>query len=222
MNNPARFTDPSGHACFDPQDQHIGCGSSFSGEQLESHRIARKIQLEFKNIVINESNAWNPGDLQELYIGLASIHGNGFNGDTFAAAFGNVTFNHAFLGDLGYSEDGKPIPGRAAWWDKTINIAPNGNWGTVIHEMGHILDGNLQSINHRVALYSETYGNVFTAAEGATDYGKTNPVEDFADSFVAVIKYGPETHRISLSRAAIITLLIQSYIDPVHVISPGR
>ena len=218
-NNPLRYTDPTGHMqCEDYQ------GSCASEDQVTNAyqttraklKVANKIRSKYKNINIKSPNAWRLEDLNELDYGLFLINGiRGFDGNTNAitAAFGDVTFNPVILGSLGYDENtGMPIPANAAWWDGIINIAPNATSGTVIHEMGHILDGNLKRNDKNMSLRSNVNAAIFDSGDGATPYGKTNSMEDFADSFLAVIKYGTFNNpAIDTDRVTAITALIQSY-----------
>jgi hypothetical protein len=72
-------------------------------------------------------------------------------------------------------------------------------------------------------LRSELYVDVFDAGYGATDYGQTNSSEDFADSFLAVIKFGTYNNPvISDDRVTVLTALIQSYTNFNYTLSSGR
>lgn len=218
-NNPLRYTDPTGHMqCEDYQ------GSCASENQVSSAyrttraklKTANKIRSKYKNVSIQNPNAWRLKDLNELDYALFLINGkNGFDGDTNAinTAFGEVTFLPVIPGSLGYDKNtGRPIPARTAWWDGTIKIAPNATTDNVIHEMGHILDGNLKRYDNDASLRSAASPDIFDSGEGTTKYGRTNPGEDFADSFLAVIKYGTfQNPAVDDDRVSAITALIQSY-----------
>jgi RHS repeat-associated protein len=217
-NNPLRYTDPGGHMCSDPDDPDGGCesgGTFITQKQIKAHAIAYKIRKKFSNVTIKNVRDWEPRDLQEIYTGLTEISSNGFNGDTFGAAFGEVTF-------VPQNFPGNKV-GDANWQTGVIRLDPNANWTTVVHEMGHILDGGLKHINGNVLLYSKTYAGVFDSDSGATDYGGKNSSEDFADSFLMVIQFGSYSNpKISDDRVKVITALIQSYTNPNHTLSPGR
>ena len=78
--------------------------------------------------------------------------------------------------------------------------------------MGHILDGNLKRYDNDASLRSAASPDIFDSGEGTTKYGRTNPGEDFADSFLAVIKYGTfQNPAVDDDRVSAITALIQSY-----------
>ncbi len=175
--------------------------------KLEKFKVANKIHKRFDNVTVKNPSAWQLHDLNEIYYGLSQIDGiRGFDGNANAidAAFGNVTFASS------YFPGGKV--GDASWKTGAIRLEPAATGDTVIHEMGHILDGGPKRINNTVSLYSETYANVFDAGIGATDYGTKNSSEDFADSFLAVIKYGTSNNpAINQNRVTTITALIQSY-----------
>jgi RHS repeat-associated protein len=223
LNNPLRYIDPTGHVCSDPENTNSNAGCSSGGhfvtkKYLEKHSVSYKIRYTFKNVSIRNLRNWELRDLKEIYTGLTEISGNGFNGNTdaFSAAFGAVTFvpvPSGFLGDY---------VGDAVWQTGRIRLEPKAVWETVVHEMGHILDGSLKRINRHLPLRSNTVGDPFDTRGRTTDRGRANSVEDFADSFLAVIKYGPQTDRVDEPRVAAILALIQSYTDSNQTISPGR
>jgi hypothetical protein len=182
----------------------------------EKFKRAHRIHEKYKNVTIKNPSDWVLRDLNEIEYGLNQINGiHGFDGNKNAinSAFGNVTFNPVILGSLGYDKNtGKPIPANAAWWDGTINLAPNASPGNVIHEMGHILDGNLKRNDGNAALHSDANAAIFDSGDGTTEYGRKNPMEDFADSFLAVIKFGAFNNpAVDNDRVTAITALIQSY-----------
>jgi hypothetical protein len=226
-NNPLRYTDPTGHMeCEGYQ------GSCVSENQVtrthvtkrEKRKVAHKIHKKFNNVTVQNPNAWSLRDLNEIYYGLFRINGMyGFDGNTDAigAAFGQVTFVSVHDG---YFNDDSQV-GSGLWSNGVIKLEPDADADTVVHEMGHILDGGLKRLNHRVPLYSKKYANVFDAGSGATDYAqaRNSPVEDFADSFLAVIKYGSTaSDHVSEPRIRTINALIQSYTNSNHTLSPGR
>ena len=140
---------------------------------------------------------------------------NGFKGNmkAFDYAFGSVTFES-------YEFPNPNQAGDTTWQTGVIRLDPDGDWSTVVHEMGHLFNAALKRKNDIVPSYRQMYSGVFDAGFGATDYGQTDPGEDFADSFLAVIKYGSQTKRISEGRSKVISALIQSYTNTSH--SPGR
>jgi RHS repeat-associated protein len=231
-NNPVKYTDPSGHCEID-EDSGICLVDKRIQEIRDNAKITRQIQSKFSNVTINNYADWNTADLREIYDALVLINGkNGFNGNTdaFIAAFGEVTFNPAATGSLGMGSDGNPTPANAAYWNGTINVTPEAQIGTIIHEMGHILDGRVRRHVKNAPLYSQSFVDQFNqgncilspctnggwAPSGkTTPYGPAGPMEDFADSFLALIKYGPQTSKVDLPRIVIIQSLIQSYIDYV-------
>ena len=140
---------------------------------------------------------------------------NGFKGNmkAFDYAFDSVTFESYDFPDPNQA-------GETTWQTGVIKLDPDGDWTTVVHEMGHLFSASLKRKNERVPSYRAMYLNVFDSGPGATKYGQTNSWEDFADSFLMVIEYSPQTKKIDAPRIAVITALIQSYTNTNH--SPGR
>ena len=215
LGNPLKYTDPTGHReCADQDDQ----GQCLTGTQV----LQRFIQSKYKKVKFKGN--WDEDGLLDIYTGLTKISGsNGFNGniDAFNRAFGAVTFVSVPSGYYG-----APRVGGGNWQTGIIKLEPGAVWDTVVHEMGHILDGSLKRINDRVGLYSERSAHVFDAGEGATGYARdrASSSEDFADSFLAVIKYGTSIPNPAIyeNRVKTITALIQSYTNSDHTNSPGR
>jgi RHS repeat-associated protein len=215
LNNPIRYNDPSGHRNCEEDD--YDCDKA----DLEKIRLAYDITSKYKNVKIKNITSWDMADLKSILTGLNAIMGkNGFNGDmdAFNKVFGKVTFSlQGFPGKKA---------GDAVWETGDIRLDPaKANWTTVIHEMGHILDGTLKRRNDHLFLYSDTYGNVFDAGRGATKYARDegDSLEDFADSFLAVIRYGTSNNpAIWENRVQVMTALIQSYTNSDHTLSPGR
>ncbi len=223
-NNPLKYTDPTGHMqCEDNQGACISANQITKNESIkhEKFKLAHKIHEKFNNITVKDPSSWLLRDLDEIQYALYQINGMyGFDGNTDAisAAFGHVTFASAYI-------PGKDA-GYATWSTGLIQLEADGATAdTVIHEMGHILDGSLKRLNNHVPSYSSIYGNVFDAGSGATQYArdKNSPSEDFADSFLAVNKYGSTaSQHVSEPRINIISALIQSYTNSDHTFSPGR
>ena len=209
LGNPLKYTDPTGHKeCADQDEQ----GSCITGIQV----LQRYIQSKYKKVKFK--GRWDEDGLRKIYIGLTEISGNGFNNNTdaFSAAFGAVTFVSVPSGSLG------DYVGDANWKTGIIRLTPKAVWETVVHEMGHILDGSAKRINGNVPLRSNTPGDPFDTRGKTTERGRANYLEDFADSFLAVIKYGPQTRRVDEPRVAAIMALMQSYTDAVHPLSPEK
>ena len=228
-NNPVKYTDPTGHiSCTGPQWDEPQCvGTQAFKDNMAKEKVVQSIYRRFKNITIKDVYKLELRDLQEINAGLSRIvGGNGFNRDMDAsfAAFGDITFIPVALGSLGSDPNtGLPIPARANWENGEIKVAPNADATTIIHEMGHILDGSLKRNDKAASLRSETFGNVFNTKGLTTDYGRTDHLEDFADSFLAVITYGTQSQSnpaISDARIAAITALIQSYTNADYTSTP--
>jgi len=211
-NNPLRYTDPTGH--MQCEEEQGSCSSENQvtksyKNKLEKSRVANKIHKKFNNATVKDPSAWQLHDLNEIYYGLSQIDNiRGFDGNTGAinTAFGNVTFVSGYF-------PGKKV-GDADWSSGVIRLEPAATGDTVVHEMGHIFDGGLKRLNNDVPLYSNAYANVFDAGPGSTDYAQSekSSSEDFADSFLAVIKYGKSNNpAISENRVTLITALIQNY-----------
>jgi len=239
-NRPVNFNDPTGHVACEGErwDDGPQCVQSKDfKENVEKEKEVNKIRAKFKNVTVKDIYDWELADLKEIYFALNRISGkNGFNGNTnaFIAAFGTVTF-------IPVPGDYFPGPqvGDALWRSGIIRLEAGASSDTVIHEMGHILDGNLDRINNRAPLHSQTFVDKFNegsctrspcyAENGGwlpsgvtTLHGESSSMEDFADSFLALIKYDPQTQVVSKERIAIITALIQIYTNPSSYTSPGR
>ena len=196
-------------------------GGDCNSDCIRKLALVHKIQKKHKNIKVKTPNDWQYEDLQEVQDGLYEINGqNGFDGNTgaFNRAFGNVTFVPL---PAGYFSNN--AVGDAAWSTGVIRLEPDATKGTVVHEMGHILSGSLKRLNNRVPSYAVMYAHVFDSGIGATDYGRKNGAEDFADSFLAVIKYGPLNNpKINTDRVKAILTIIQSFTNSGRPRSPGR
>jgi RHS repeat-associated protein len=224
-NNPVNLIDPSGHCAS--EDDEDNCYEKLDQNHTDIVATISMIQKKFGNVTIKYSSKWNLADLQEIYSGLNTIMGkNGFNGDVeaFVAAMGEVTYVPVAVGSLGYDPNTNlPIPARADYKTGIIQVATNASTDNIIHEMGHIFSGTLTRENARVPSYRQMFPNVFDAGSGATLYGQASTVEDFADSFLAVIKYGPQAiNKVDQPRIDTINALIQSYTNLDHTLSPGR
>ena len=209
LENPLRYTDPTGHKECAETDSH---GSCLTGTQA----LTNYIQSKYKKVKIKKGK-WDEDDLLNIYTGLTEIKYKGFHGnmEAFNQAFGSVTFAlHKFSDNTA---------GDTTWQTGEIRLDPDkSSWTTVVHEMGHLFSAALKRKNERVPSYREMYLNVFDAGPEATKYGQTKSWEDFADSFLMVIEYGPQTKKISRERIEVITALIQSYTNSDHTLSPGR
>jgi hypothetical protein len=208
LGNPLKYTDPTGHKECAETD---GNGNCLTGIQV----LKRYIQSKYKKVKFK--GKLDDDNLLDIYTGLTETKYKGFHGNTgaFNAAFGSLTFTaHHFSGDTA---------GDATWQTGEIRLDPEkSGWTTVVHEMGHLFSAALKRKNERVPSYRAMYLNVFDAGPGATGYGQTNSWEDFADSFLMVIEYGPQTKKISKERIEVITALMQSYTNSDHTLSPGR
>jgi hypothetical protein len=204
-------------------------GACLSGSQITISeknkrariKLANKIHEKYENVTIKNPSGWTLGALNDVFYGLNQVNGyHGFDGnkDAMYTAFGHVTFVQTSYPDN--------KAGGAMWSTGIIRLdVLSASSSTVIHEMGHVLDGGLSRRNNRVPVYSERYGNVFDAGAGATDYArnKQSSVEDFADSFLAVIKYGPTAYQhVNDPRINVITGLMHSYTHFDNTITPGR
>jgi RHS repeat-associated protein len=212
LDNPLKYSDPTGHKeC----EGTAGQGTCFTGKEI----LKQNIQTKYKKVKLKGN--WDEEGLMEVLTGLNAIKYKGFHGnmDAFNKAFGEVTIKA--VSSIHYS--GRQV-GGGLWQNGTIALEPGADGTTLIHEMGHILDGSLKRQNNHLSLYSETYANVFDFDGGATGYAEDSKssVEDFADSFLAVIQYGPDTQKIDTDRVKVISALIQSYTNPDHTLSPGR
>jgi hypothetical protein len=86
LNNPIRHNDPSGHVCSDPEDRDGGCeagGNFITKKDIKNHSIAYRIKTKYKNVTIKDIRDWNTADLQDIYVGLTELSGNGFSGNAF-------------------------------------------------------------------------------------------------------------------------------------------
>ena len=146
---------------------------------------------------------------------------NGFNGnmDAFERVFGSVIFALYDFAD--------PTKAGDADWNRQtgaglIRLDPAiMDWTNVVHEMGHLFSWTYRRElkDDSLPSYMQTYPNIFDAGTGATRYAQTknSPTEDFADSFLAVIEYGPKKvfgHGVDQPRLNVIIALIQSYTSP--------
>jgi hypothetical protein len=164
---------------------------------------------------------WSEDQLLNLSTGLDKIMGkNGFSGnmDAFNTVFGSVTFvQQKFPGEKAGDSD----------WDRDtgaglIHLDPDdSDWTTVVHEMGHLLSWTYkrQQKDDSLNSYAQMYPKIFNAGPGATKYArdKKSPGEDFADSFLARIEYGPTQvsgHGVDQARLNTISAIIQSYTTP--------
>ncbi len=211
-NDPVRYTDPTGHSV----DGCVGSGCKFV--------VADAITRQYKNVKIESVVKWNLADLDEIYAGLSKIMGkDGFNGSlkAFTKAFGAVTFvpvaNGSIRGDPHYVAEADQRTG-------TISVTPNAITDSIIHEMGHLFSWAEKRKNEHVTSYGAMYSNIFDAGPGASKYARdtNSPGEDFADSFLAVIRDGPGTRSVDQPRIEVILSLIQSYTESIHTFSPGR
>jgi len=178
---------------------------------------AYQIHKKYSNISIADVYKWNLADLIEIDDGLNAIMGkNGFKGDedAFVTAFGKATFVPAANRSLG-TTDGKN--NVATTLNGIVKVTPSASMWTILHEMGHVLSAAPTLDGRTTSSYGQMYSNVFDHTRpGTTKYGTTNTGEDFADSFYAVIRYGPNNmppNSISLDRIQVIVSLIQSYVD---------
>ena len=213
LENPLKYTDPTGHKECAEMDSH---GSCMTGTQAMTHYI----QSKYKKVKIKKGK-WDDDDLLNIYTGLTNIKYKGFHGNTdaFDEAFGSVTF-------VSQRYAGKQA-GGTTWQDGEIGLDPAKNdWTTVVHEMGHLFRVALTRKNERVPSYTEMHATVFDAGAGATKYARDDthsPSEDFADSFLAVIEFGSAAiQHVSEPRIKTINALIQSYTNADHTFSPGR
>ncbi len=209
-NDPVRYTDPTGHSV----DGCVGSGCKFV--------VADAITRQYKNVKIERVVKWNLADLDEIYAGLSKIMGkNGFNGnmDAFITAFGEATFVPAANKSLGYQIDsnGNKVYNVATAAKGIVKVTPDADMWTIVHEMGHVISANPLITGRTSHTFAQMYSNVFDHTQpGTTLYGTTNTGEDFADSFYAVIRYGPDNmprDTIDFDRILVITALIQSYND---------
>lgn len=175
----------------------------------QSH-LAQQINKKYRNVTIENSGNWNLEDLMEILQALDTINGpNGFNGnmDAFEDAFGNVVFtpvpNGAIRNDENYVADANQRTGL-------IRVTPNATDQSIIHEMGHLFSWAEKRQNSHVASYGAMYSNVFDAGGGATKYARdfNSTGEDFADSFLALMRDGPGTKAVSPDRINVMTSLI--------------
>jgi RHS repeat-associated protein len=220
-NNPVRYNDPTGHVEDDDS------GDNDCDKDCAKLELVLKIQKKHKNVKIDDPRSWTLADLRAIQYGLNQIKGrNGFNGneDAFNTVFGSVTFSL------------KSFPGEKAGdadWDRdtgagVIRLDPvDSDWTTVVHEMGHLLSWTYkrQQKDDSLDSYAQMYPNVFDAGLGATKYARDekSPGEDFADSFLARIKYGPlevQGKGVNQNRLDTIGAIIQSYTSPDY--GPGR
>ena len=195
LENPLKYSDPTGHKeCAGPQPR--SCLTS-------TEAMTDYIQSKFKKVKIKKGK-WDDDDLLDIYTGLTNINYKGFHGnsDAFDKAFGSFTFTlHSFSGGTA---------GDTTWQTGEIRLDPDkSDWTTVVHEMGHLFDAALKRKNERIPSYRVMYSNVFDTGSGATDYGRTDPKEDFADSFMEVIYRGISNNKaIDKDRITTITVLI--------------
>ena len=153
LGNPLKYTDPTGHKeCADTNDS----GNCLTGTQV----LTSYIQSKYKKVKFK--GRWDEDGLLEVYSALTKISTNGFNGNTdaFNAAFGTLTFISVANGSLG-TAGGEPAVGRADHITGIIRLTPNAVVGNVIHEMGHILDGNLRCLNPRAPFHSQEFVDKF-------------------------------------------------------------
>ena len=228
-NNPMRYTDPTGHRSC--EEDGYNCAGE-SKEDIAKSNMANKIHKNFRNIRINNVFKWDVTQLTDMYRALTDIRSTGFNNNNtaFESAFGDVTFHPVASGSLGKDNKGNPFPANAEYGNGIINIAPNATYSNFIHEMGHILDGNAYRQTGKTApLHSQSFvdqfntgtctaspcsGGGWTPSGITTPYGQSAPMEDFADSFLAVIKYGGQASLyVDASRIVIIEALMQGYVD---------
>ncbi len=227
-NSPVNYNDPTGHRCYDPNDPEsdpLDCQKTRSTYKTRNQQLRDKIFKLAPNITISNLSAWTPAQLDMIYLALLKTI-KAFNHDfgAFYAAFGIVNFIPAPLGGLGYDNNGNPYPGRG--WDGVIRLAPNASQRTVIHELGHIFDDHDHTERPYGYLKSQLFVSLFNdgtcelsscSGEGwmptgrPTAYGMTSSLEDFADSFLALVYYGPQTYRVGKERLDAVQMWIDLY-----------
>jgi len=227
LNNPLRYIDPTGNVSCSGANWDDGpqcSGTQEFKQNAPKDKLAYKIHKKYRNISIQDSYKWELSQLSKLEQALDDIYSKGFsNSDkAFNAAFGDITFVHVLSGSLGYQGIHPNLAITDYPPDGIIKATPGAYYSTFIHEMGHVFDSDLKRINGAIPSYSRRYANVFDSGSGATGYGRTNSYEDFADSFLAVIKYGSQTKKVDQPRINTIIALMQSYTNSDHTLHPGR
>ena len=245
-NNPVVYTDPSGHAQYRSDNWWSRHGSSHkqgtssttidpSSPGTYHHddvdcaghgQAYLDICLKYYFVTIESPDDWSEGELRDIYNGLEKIN-TAFGSDltTMYRAFGNVTFVWAANGTLGKAQlRGKEeeAVGRANWITGIIWLTPDAHPIDVVHEMGHLFDKGAKSKDW-INRFSDgsclwpCKDGTWSPTGKNTDYGDTNPLEDFADSFAKSVWYlkdGGWTYFISKERFFYILSLIHNYRYP--------
>jgi hypothetical protein len=213
-NNPVLYNDPTGHA------EIADTNESKCDKDCAKLDLAYKIKKKYNNVTIKDPRSWELQDLQEIQYGLNMINGrDGFDGnkDAMSRAFGSVTFIPVANGSLDTTLNGMTLNVNANADYKTgiINVTPNAISDNIIHEMGHILSGSLKRIDDNVPSYREMYSNIFDAGPGASQYARdvNSPAEDFADTFLALIRDGRNTSAVTQPRVDVMAGIIKDYVN---------
>ncbi len=199
LNNPLRFTDPTGHCSGDPADTQ--------NPDLACWQMIELIQSSYGNVTVDSAN-WTTDELMGLKDALDLVLS--VLGDSFSKALGRMRFKRQDVSSLG-----EGVTGIYSYWsgDITMFDAAFGDPDAVfyiLHEIGHSFD------------YANTYKNGFTSwfspnrsfsfgefwsgcgiwlagrcnRSGRTtvtgtvvreNYSKSSTAEDFADTFAVSI-----------------------------------
>jgi RHS repeat-associated protein len=141
LNNPIRYTDPSGHRIC--EDRGDGCKPYTHADQINDLKLIIKDQFKW-NV---KGNDWTVKELETIYQTGSDIlayanEATGGNGlDWMHYAFGNTTIEHVGFTD-GHSDTWPTLFGpRIRLNDNWLNDA----WGAEVvfaHELGHVWDIN--------------------------------------------------------------------------------
>jgi RHS repeat-associated protein len=235
INNPVRYTDPSGYCKGNEYDTHNPDAYCWS--------LIETIQKTFPNVKIGTPRAWTAPQLQTLLDALTKVRDIFGSQAAFAKALG--IFKVRLFSSLPNGALGITPPGRhiiylsAALFQKSY---ADQLW-YIIHEMGHIFDFNgaegspsryksqkfvdkwgnncilgplgcLNSANLRYPCWLNEYAcsGYNPDPNDTTGYGSNSSIDDFAESFAAYVL--SITGVVSPDRLLFIKQFIDQYRQP--------
>ncbi|MCA9962346.1 MAG: hypothetical protein KC443_25100, partial [Anaerolineales bacterium] len=154
LNNAVRFTDPTGHVCYDPGMDAAMLGNC-NGGSIPSPTLpsasAAALGIEFsagwsnndQQVVVNvaiqiDVALWRAGNFQGRYVA----------GATFKAVYGGVKFNYSSVQEY---HNGKAIGARTnsaheiTFYDAAFSVLPLSFKYNIAHELGHAFNANALS-----------------------------------------------------------------------------
>jgi RHS repeat-associated protein len=234
-NNPVSYTDPSGHIrqrhLKDCQWEKTGwCSGAITAMEAANgiEYWINKIETEFPNVTI--LTPFTVEQLIDIFNALCAVRSKFGSQGAFAHAFGEINIAWKSFEDMPLDEHGQHAVGYYDTGNNTIYLSDKafengqGVW-SVVHELGHQFDmkdacsglwgcdpkkyKSQSLVTHfKIGCKVTDLGCDDWDDIGATDYGKTNSVEDFADSFAVAVLYGTEFYGVDRFRVCLINAWI--------------